>query len=354
MKMDKRMRVYLTQKKNSNNYVYIDDIINEVNVFDKSFGLRLKHPEIFYDNSTYSDEMNRYANSVLGTLFARLNSISPHAVCNLDIDDEDYGEIQDEENMSMLLSKYSNLKWDVDDRTFDISSIVFKMRFMSCIILSMLNNVRKISKNIVKKGKGYYSHSIDEQVYLLVPEVVSDIVTCTRLMLAGKPYRNTLIKTIIHTTYLKKKIKQNKIVEYVEYDMVPVISNMLPSGLTGIKLADDDVVIHSMLGCGYVWTTNNPKYYKVLPEFDYVKGATRKHDLHKLIEALGVAIVKEKISEAFDAFITSDPKVSTDFSVECANNRELTMGMYALEFVKFIYNDKHIARFIDDMMRKGV
>ena len=324
MKMDKRKRVYLGKNKNSNNYIFIDDIVREVDTFDKSFGLRLKHPEIFYDNESYADEMNKYANSVLCTLFARLNNIDPDVMCVDDPGDESYGDIADEETISYLISKYSKLKWNIDGSTYDVSSLIFKMRFMSCIILSLLNNVKKISKRVIKKGKGYYQHSMDEQMYLLIPEIISRIVNCTRLMISGAQ------------------------------DMIPLLENIKPDLFSGVVFADDDIAIHSILGCGFVWATNNHKYHKVLPNFKYVQGATLKHDLSKLVESLGSAIINEKITDVYDAFITSDPKVRTEFANECARNRELTMGVYALEFVKFILNDSNISKIVNNMTDKGL
>lgn len=354
MKMDKRKRVYLGKHKNSNNYIFIDDIVREVDTFDKSFGLRLKHPEIFYDNESYADEMNKYANSVLCTLFARLNNIDPDVMCVDDPDDESYGDIADEETISYLISKYSKLKWNIDGATYDVSSLIFKMRFMSCIILSLLNNVKKISKRVIKKGKGYYQHSMDEQMYLLIPEIISRIVNCTRLMISGAQYRNDLIVVMLYMAYIKKKTKQPKLVEYVEYDMIPLLENIKPDLFSGVVFADDDIAIHSILGCGFVWATNNHKYHKVLPNFKYVQGATLKHDLSKLVESLGSAIINEKITDVYDAFITSDPKVRTEFANECARNRELTMGIYALEFVKFIFNDSNISKIVNSMTDKGL
>ena len=225
---------------------------------------------------------------------------------------------------------------------------------MSCIILSLLNNVKKISKRVIKKGKGYYQHSMDEQMYLLIPEIISRIVNCTRLMISGAQYRNDLIVVMLYMAYIKKKTKQPKLVEYVEYDMIPLLENIKPDLFSGVVFADDDIAIHSILGCGFVWATNNHKYHKVLPNFKYVQGATLKHDLSKLVESLGSAIINEKITDVYDAFITSDPKVRTEFSNECARNRELTMGVYALEFVKFIFNDSNISKIVNSMTDKGL
>ena len=351
MKFDKR-KVYLTKKKKSNNGIYIKDICYEVNKFDKSFGVRLKHPEIFYTDKAYTKEMLKYANSILSTLFARINNIDPKSICITDPDDEEYGSMQDSDNISYLLSKYSILGWD-DDIPYNISDIRFKMRFMSCIILLMIDNIGKICKNVIHKGKGYYKHSIDEQVFMLIPEVIKLVSSCVNLMIYNKPYKNTLIQIILYLSYSKKKIKNHKLQDFINYELQPMYDSVKPR-ISIVNYSEDDVVIHSLLCTAYVFATNLTNHYKVIPEYTNIEGATFKHDLSKLISVLGEAILDKKLSDVFDAFLSSSPIVKTGFTPECIKDRNLVMGLYSLEFVKFIFNDKTITRLIEEMKKKGI
>ena len=95
-----------------------------------------------------------------------------------------------------------------------------------------------------------------------------------------------------------------------------------------------------------------------IPGFMYIENATIKHDLIKLIEALGIEVVKArkmtKMTPMFTAFLVSKPLVYTQYNDEINRNFALKMGFMALAYTKFVLDDQSMNKFIDEMMKKGI
>ena len=60
-----------------------------------------------------------------------------------------------------------------------------------------------------------------------------------------------------------------------------------------------------------------------------------------------------KYSIMFKAFIESRPKIITEYHKEVNENACVKIGVLALEFTKFVMNDKNVDKFITKILRKG-
>ena len=99
------------------------------------------------------------------------------------------------------------------------------------------------------------------------------------------------------------------------------------------------------------------KAYGVLPKFKHIENATVKHDLSKLIEALGDEIIYstkcKKYNPMFKAFIEARPSIHSQFYKESKENDELRIGILALGFADFVMDDDTMSKFIKEMLKKG-
>ena len=132
---------------------------------------------------------------------------------------------------------------------------------------------------------------------------------------------------------------------------------MTKDPFTNARFFDDDMSIFNILKISYMLSTGKTNL-DCIPGFMYIENATIKHDLIKLIEALGIEVVKArkmtKMTPMFTAFLVSKPLVYTQYNDEINRNFALKMGFMALAYTKFVLDDQSMNKFIDEMMKKGI
>ena len=55
----------------------------------------------------------------------------------------------------------------------------------------------------------------------------------------------------------------------------------------------------------------------------------------------------------FKAFIESRPKIITEYHKEVNENACVKIGVLALEFTKFVMNDRFFDKFVDDLLQSS-
>lgn len=121
------------------------------------------------------------------------------------------------------------------------------------------------------------------------------------------------------------------------------------------KFGDDDMLIYEILKAAYSLATGKGNAVKRLPKFKDIEGATTEYNLSGLIEELGIQILRENnFSPIFESYLEAHPFIKTEFSNEANDNAALNIGLYAIDFVGFICNNRSVTKFIKHMFEDGL
>lgn len=324
------------------------ELVKEVNKFDKQFGVKLKHPEIWSEPERFRPVFEAKAEINIAALICSLNGVNI---------DEYY------DNSTIVLNglrvnpngreftEISNLNWEREGK-YKTSSLMFKARFLTCVLSSFLGRIEKISDR--KADDKHFKHSYDENRIIMTTEILDDITRIVKVMSSGNNYGNIIMKVFHHLSYSKKKYNHEKLKKRLYAQVMDVKKNM-KSSVFNDKYMDDDLCINNILQISYILATGDYEGNHGTPNFREIEGATVKHDLIKLIEKLGKEIIKRdgrKHSPMFRAFVNASPLIVTKYGKE-AEKLTVTMGIYAIEFTRFFMCDKDVSKFIDGMLRKG-
>ena len=347
------MKIAQIFREEDDNLFDVDELLDEVNKFDKSFGLKLKHP-VWDDPKEYKGIITSKTDFGLAGLLCVINGID----ANEYITTSKNGKVQ---MLKYPVSPYypkfmfdSSLDWE-SNKTFDTSSLTFKVRYLSVLLSYLIGKTTRITKEYIR-SQGY-THSNDERSLVFLKEFMKDIITFINLMISpDSTYNNMILKINQYLSYTDKRIKSNKLHELLNGHVINLRKSMESNILTN-RFADDDMCIFMLLKIAYMLATNKTNL-KVIPKFRFIEGATVKHDLVKLIEELGLLILEntheESFSIGFIAYSDARPKIKTDWVKESKDNYPLKVGIIALGYTAFVMNDKHITKFINEMLKKGI
>ena len=329
-----------------------NDLLAEVNKFDKSFGLKLKHP--VWDNAKeYKNIISSKTDFGIAGLLCVINGIN----ANEYIQSNKKGEVQLLYPVSPYYPKFmfdSAVNWETN-KTYDTSSFIFRVRYLSILLSYLIGNSNNIVKQYIR-SEGY-THSNNARALVFLKDYMRDIILFINLLLSrDSTYKNMILKINQYLSYTDKKIKSNKLYELLNGHVVNLRRSMNTNIITS-RFADDDMCIFMLLKISYMLASNKTNL-KVIPKFRFIEGATVKHDLLKLIEELGLAILEntheEKFSIGFMSFTDARPKIKTDWVNESKDNYPLKVGILALGYTSFVMDDKHITKFINEMLKKGI
>lgn len=321
----------------------MEDLRHEVNSFDKSFGIKLKHinpygePEMVF---------NQYVSAFQEFLLAVVNEING-------ITDEEYvskkGHVKEMKNADF--SELSILEWE-DDDYYNPSSYMFKCRFLTIFIINYLTELEKIAIHkydyLSKFKTGKY-----ENGYFYMQKIAADTRRFINVMLSGNPYGNILLQVHQNCSYMKVKktdpTEINKYIREIRYEL----KHGLKENFFIKKDMPEDIAIDSILKLTYLISTGNTDLDN-LPRFRDIEGADTSYELRGLIEALGDAIMDERKYEKrpimYKAFMNSSPEIMSRYK-DINENWFLSVGVRSLEYTKFFCNDKYISKFIDKMLQ---
>ena len=328
-----------------------DEILREVNKFDKKFGLKLRSPKIWSDPENYKESYIMNSEIEIAKLICDIISIDLHeyygddfmeamgpGMFAINVNDEQFQE-------------FSQLNWDNKERTYWTDGTIFKSRFLTGILSRFMGRLSVTGKR--KIGNGYIcSHSRDEQTILYTNEVMRDcykFINC----LYNDNYKNIILKMHMHLSYTSKNIKRKKLYYRLNSMVIDTRKNLRHTFFKKPFL-DDDICINNLLQIAYILATDDYEGNNGVPKFKKIEGATRYHDLSLLIENMGKRIImnENKYSVMFKAFVNARPKIYCEFK-DVNDNACLRMGVIALEYTKFVMNDKNSDKFIREMLKGG-
>lgn len=328
-----------------------DEILKEVNKFDKEFGIKLKHPDIWSEPSNYKETYNARCEIEIAQKICAINGVDLH---------EYYGDdFVESLGMNMFpvnvkdkeFTELSLLKWDDNTKTYWTDTVIFKSRFLTFILSRFMGRMNKTGDR--KLNDGYIcSHSEDEQKIIYTSEIMKDIVTLINCLYQGN-YKNIILKMHMHLSYTSKNIKREKLMHRLNSMIIDTRRNM-KHRLFKKPFFDDDLCINNLLQISYILATDDYEGNHGVPKFKKIEGATREHNLGLLIEKLGRSILscENKYSIMFKAFIKARPKIFCEFK-DVNSNVSMRMGVLALEYTRFFMNDKNASKFISDMLKEG-
>ena len=328
-----------------------NEILKEVNKFDKEFGVKLKHSEIWLEPSNYKETYNARCEIEIAQKICAINGVDVH---------EYYGDnFMEAMGMNMFpvnvndkeFTDLSILGWDDNVKTYWTDTVIFKSRFLTYVLSRFMGRMNKTGNR--KIDDGYIcQHSEDEQKILYTNEIMKGINTFVNCLYQGN-YKNIILKMHMHLSYTAKNIKRKKLLNRLNTMIIDTRRNMTHKFFKK-AFFDDDLCINNLLQISYILATDDYEGNHGVPKFKKIEGATRNHDLSLLIEKLGRSILtsQNKYNLMFKAFIKARPKVFCEYK-NVNEDSSMRMGVLALEYTRFVMNDKNVDKFIKAMLRKG-
>lgn len=320
------------------------DIMNEVNKFDKKFGVRLKHPNAWREPEEYRLTYIDRCKSELTNLVCILNGVDPR---------DYYGNNFLYANSKLFrvtpmdydFSSLSNLEW-YQNGEYPVSSTIFKSRYLTYILTKLLDRFERISERRFKGKK----HEKYDRILMMDTKLMRDIVTFINAVYYDE-YKNIMIRIHNRLTYGYKSVKARKINKLVT-DISMDCRGCFQKGLFSTsKIMPDDLILIRVFSLAYYLVTDNHKGTGI-PKFKKVEGKTTSDDLLFMIEKLGEEIIKshKNYNVLFKAFITASPKITSSYGNQAYDNEAVRVGIIALTYTKFFMNDKNIDKFIDEIL----
>lgn len=335
------------------NTVSIEELTKQVNEMDKEFGIHLKNPDIWSEPEKYREIIRDRIEMNICRILCIVNGIDETIFLYAEDEDDDIGvgvryrEFTDE----------SYLDWYDDKTCYDTDSLMFRCRFISFVLEKMLGRIKTIAEREVKVRYNL-KHSLYEKEIIVMRDIYEDIIRFTLLMInTGNVYENSILRMTEHVNYGYKRFDHRELQSILNSHVLTLRNGMERDKITFERFFDDDMGIFNILKISYMLSTGKTNV-KCLPEFIYIENATVKHDLIKLIEALGEEVVKArklcKMTPMFAAFLIAKPAVFTQYNKEIKKSYPLKMGFMALAYTKFVIDSKTMNKFINEMMKKGI
>lgn len=339
------------------------ELIKAVNDYDKSFGIDLKRPEVFSNPSVYKEILLLRVDAFITEIICRINGIdSGEFLKETDIEENDFynGKLfKSEDVMTPRFTDLSNLNWGSDDK-YNQSSDLFRYRFLTIVLYKFLGNIGKITMNIIKNNPDEIQHhSIDEQSIMIIKNIFENILVFSKIIICGDvPHKIIILKINEYLSYTKnmKEVTVRQYNEKVNKIALEIRSLISSDGLFNPSPEIDDLLIYNILKlCTLLSIKTVSDDY--VPDFEYIKNATRYHDLINLIQEIGENVLREtngKYPPLLYAFINASPKVKSEYNIESHEYESIRIGLLLLDFVEFILDDNKTFNFIKEMKRKGI
>lgn len=315
-----------------------EELRGAVNLLDKKSGIKLKkHTEL-----NENDDETRYQiicenmRIVLAKLLFIINNVdSDNYIASSVIFGTEIRKIKIDDEFT------ENSKW-FDDVAKNPKDYRFKARFLSYILKWVLKNLTKIADacyDLNDDGKFIeYDCKIEYVTYTVGR--ACDLITN---MLRGKDYSEDMTYFVELSIYLQTD-KETRKKNFKKIEDIHEQSFLLSNRLKTLSHADQDISMDTILKLSYMVCTHDPS---VKRKIIFIEGYRFKDmkTTKNMIEDLGGLLIDNidtyKINPLFKLFIKSDPLVWSRWK-EVSN--ELAVGIYALNFYKFIMNDRRIGK----------
>lgn len=345
------------KKRHKSKKEIFDEVVHgvrkEVNKFDKEFGIKLDDPDIWAQPNAFKATVYANAEYSIRSMICVLNGINP--IKYLKSND---GLPYAPESKETDFFRYSVIDWK-SKASVDTNTLLFRMKFSSLLLQFFVGNIKKMVRN--KCVAKYHSKMFtDEREILMTKEFVNDAIRFSAFMRKDKTdYSNALLKILTWASYLDKKLDQptyNKtMIDHVVYSR----KYAKKDPFTRKPYYDDDDLIEAILHTSYMLATatlyDNNGY---IPQTKYIEGATRYHDIILLIEALGGAVLSQsgyqnELAPGYRAFKSANPKIFCAYHKEAKKNRAIKEGIYTMEYLRFVYHDTTMNKFMVELLKKG-
>lgn len=335
--------------KTKNRIINIDELTKEVNKWDKKFGVKLKAPEMWRDPENFFNILASKADMNIAALICCLNGINPEKYYGTD------GKVPNQdiniENISFL--EDSVIEWNSDD-IYDTDSYEFRIRFVSLTLSQLIGSMGQVALNYTL-AREPQSHSIYEHATINLVKISKMCTKFIHIMLSNGKYENIILFMNELISYTSTKKNSTSLQSCLNGHVLQLRKSVVIDPVTKKRFFTEDMSIYSILKIAYMLTTGKTNL-KALPGFEFIENATLQFNMGKLIEALGHVIVENKkinkLSPMFKCFLSSKPKIMSDFYTESEYNYYLRMGILALGYTSFIMDNKYITKFIKSMIKK--
>ena len=342
--MDKLFNVKLKKKRNG----IFKDVRKEVNKFDESFNLDLKNPNVWAMPVLYNEMYNQSADKFLLALICCVNGLNPTDWLKLN-NTKLYGH---NDKMDYATpGEASKLRWSDKKTTYDMNSFIFKCRFMSIMLTDLNGKLDKITKRHVGKKKKY------EERILFITDAMNDIFKFTKASIYDKPSNNDLLRFMYVNSLAHMKEKEAK----GFYSTFKILTGNIDEFIKAdfmhgrAHAGDDDTIIYELMKLTYMLCTFNTNF-DILPPFDAIEGGSIQYDMRRLVQALGIQIIRQSdcmYSPLFRAFSEARPKILSWYADELNKDGALRVGVFALKFVGWFIGNPKLQKFIEYMLKPG-
>ena len=311
----------------------LDDLCREVRKLDKK-QMRKKvkgDPEkVFWDTI---DDFREFLIAVI----CSLNGLQPKDYLKKD------GSLKKFKKLSF---DNSILAWNSKE-FFDMQGGIFKFRFLTIFLLSFSDAIEEICRgkylNCVLPKSGEY-----ENGYFIIADMYEYTIRFIEAMVTDGPYTNLLLKINQYTTYIRDDKKPRLVNQYIREMVFELQKGLQPRGLFEGGYMPDDIAIDTIIKLAYILATGDTSMKKLV-KFKKFEGIDRYYDIRGILETLGYAIAKKKFKNRpimYQSFLKASPHLITKYG-DVNRNEYLSHAISALNYVKFVCNDKHVTKLID-------
>ena len=329
-------------KKHSISKDDIANLCNEVNSFDKEFGIKLKKIDPFNEPEMVFNSFVESFQTFLYSIVCEINGINSDVYLTKK---KRVREFSDKE-----FTDLSILEWGTKNVYF-IDSFTFKCRFLTVFLMEYIEKIDIIAlkkydyQSLFKSGKY-------ENGYFYMKKIADDTRRFIKVILSGNSYGNILLQMNQHCNYIRtKKTDPKELNKYIR-EIKHELKIGLKESLFKEKEMPEDIAIDSILKLAYLISTGDTSLDE-LPNFRYIEGADTSYELRGLTEALGYAIMDnreyEKRPILYLAYNKARPRIMSKYK-DINENQFISTGVRALEYTKFFCNDKYITKFINKMI----
>lgn len=312
---------------------------DQVNDFDESFNVDLKHPEKVVETDK---QLNKYLAHHRKTLKEMMDVLNET--------EKSYGKKYFKVNTELELNKkFKRSSKCFNAESTDIRGNVFRVRFALYILVWVYNNLYEIGDKCYELNKDSKWVEFEEkQEY--VDNMMDHVIEFVNDILDEEPIGKHIQYFTEINVYLntEKKMKKKNI---EKLDDIHFQTNVLTDKISWFSNAEDDKIADTILKLSYMVCVHDTKGRKKITfRTGYKAGA--QPTSKQMIEELGRVINKGMKSAGgsllFKFFIDSDPVIGTNYDTK--KNKDLNTGVLAVSFYGFISGDKGIMRFINNMI----
>lgn len=258
-------------------------------------------------------------------------------------------------NKKADIVRLSELDWTKND-TYDIDSLMYRCRFLTLLLTSIADNAYTLPirvYNYYRPSVGIYEHA-----YFYLLEIQDRVTRFTHLFLQGNDWSNLIVRMLEYTFFIKteKKKRATFLIEESKKLIKELRQGSRHGWFTKPPIKESilvyDVMRLAILICSGTGKEGAVPDYKLF-ENKILGQSSYKYELAFIGKAILYAHDDYRDSALmYQIFNDASPNLEYQFP-DVNKNTYLNIGCRAVEFVKFILNDKYTSEIIDRMLYPG-